>query len=111
MMFALRPEYDRFVALAGVDEHLLEVAHGSNQAMHSSVVFKVFIDGREAASSPVMRIAFEPWRFDVKIPPGSRLISLTTTDAGNGNKEDLANWAHCGFVVKSSGATESPSNR
>ena len=110
-MFALRPEYDRFVALAGVDEHLLEVARGSNQAMHSSVVFKVFIDGREVASSPVMRIAFEPWRFDVKIPPGSRRISLTTTDAGNGDKEDLANWADCGFVVKSSGAGESPSNR
>jgi hypothetical protein len=103
-MFALRPEYDRFVALAGVDEHLLQVANGSNEAMHSSVVFKVFIDGREAASSPVMRIAFEPWRFDVKIPPGSRVISLTTTDAGNGNLQDLANWVNCGFVVKSEAA-------
>lgn len=111
MMFALRPEFDRFVAMAGVDEHLLQVAHGSNQAMHSSVVCKVFIDGREVASSPVMRIAFEPWRFDVKIPPGSRFISLTTTDAGNGNKEDLANWVNCGFVVKMTGATSTPTSR
>jgi hypothetical protein len=88
------------VALAGVDEHLLNTASGSNQAMHPSVVFKVFIDGREAASSPVMRISFQPWRFDVKIPPGSRVISLTTTDAGNGNKEDMANWVDCGFVLR-----------
>jgi hypothetical protein len=48
-----------------------------------------------------MRIAFQPWRFDVKIPPGSRVISLTTTDAGNGNKEDMANWVDCGFVTQS----------
>ncbi len=101
LMFALRPEYRRFVALAGVDEHILETANGSNQAMHPSVVFKVFIDGREAARSPVMRISYQPWRFDLPIPPGSRVISLTTTDAGNGNKEDLANWVDCGFVTGS----------
>jgi hypothetical protein len=100
LMFALQPDYERFVALAGVDEHVLDIASGSNQAMHPSVVFKVFIDGREAASSPVMRIAFQPWRFDVKIPPGSRVISVTTIDAGNGNKEDMANWVDCGFVLR-----------
>lgn len=100
LMYSLRPEFDRFVALAGVDEHLLQVANGSNEAMRPSVIFKVFIDGREAASSPVMRIAFEPWRFDVRIPPGSRVISLTTTNAGDGDQGDLANWVNCGFVVK-----------
>jgi hypothetical protein len=104
LMFALQPNYERFVALAGVDEHVLDIASGSNQAMHPSVVFKVFIDGREAASSPVMRIAFQPWRFDVRIPPGSRVISLTTTDAGNGNKEDMANWVDCGFVLRGNAA-------
>jgi hypothetical protein len=68
--------------------------------MHPSVVFKVFIDGKQAAESPVMRISEQPWRFDVRIPPGSKMISLSATDAGNGNKEDLANWCNCGFVVK-----------
>jgi hypothetical protein len=99
-MFALEPEYKRFVALAGVDEHLLETSSGSNAAMYPSVVFKVFIDGREAATSPVMRISFQPWRFDVAIPEGSRVISLVATDAGDGDKEDLANWVNCGFVTK-----------
>jgi len=98
-MFALKPDYTRFVALAGVDEHLLEISSGSNEAMYPSVIFKIFIDGREVATSPVMRIAFQPWRFDVEIPPGSHVISLATTDAGNGNKYDLANWVNCGFVT------------
>jgi hypothetical protein len=100
LMFALKPEYQRFIAMGGVDEHVLDTASGSNEALYPSVVFKVFIDGREVASSPVMRIAFEPWRFDVKIPPGSHVISLATTDAGNGNKEDFANWVNCGFMTE-----------
>jgi hypothetical protein len=100
MMFELKPEFDRFVALAGVDEHVLSVSNGSNRAMYPSVVFKVFIDGKQAAASPVMRISEQPWRFDVPIPPGSKMISLSATDAGNGNKEDLANWCNSGFIRK-----------
>jgi hypothetical protein len=98
LVYELRPEYARFVALAGVDERILETSNGSNVAMYPSVVFKVFVDGREAASSPVMRVSFEPWRFDVPIPPGSHMISLVATDAGDGNREDLASWVDAGFV-------------
>jgi hypothetical protein len=100
MLYEVKPEYARFVALAGVDERILEVANGSNRAMYPSVVFKVFLDGREASTSPVMRTAALPWRFDVKLPPGTRTISLVATDAGDGNKEDLANWVNAGFVLK-----------
>ena len=46
LLYELKPEYDRYVALAGVDEYILDINHGSNLAMHPSVVFKVFIDGR-----------------------------------------------------------------
>ncbi|MBI3413857.1 MAG: NPCBM/NEW2 domain-containing protein [Verrucomicrobia bacterium] len=100
LVYELKPEYDRFVALAGVDEHILEVSNGSNLAMHPSVAFKIFIDGKPAAESPVMRIAEQPWRFDVKIPAASKRISVIATDGGNGNKEDLANWVEAGFVLK-----------
>lgn len=99
VMHELKPEYDRFVARAGIDEGILETSFGSNLAMHPSVVFRVFIDGKLAAESPVMRISEEPWRFDVKIPAGSRRISLCATDAGDGNREDLADWVDAGFVV------------
>ena len=99
LMYELRPEYRRFVAIEGVDEHILEVANGSNVARYPSVVFKIFIDGRELAASPVMRIGEQPWRFDVSIPPNSKQISLVATDAGDGNREDLANWVDAGFIL------------
>lgn len=98
LVYALKPEWTRFTARAGVDEHVLAVNHGSNRAMHPSVIFRVFIDGQLAAESPVMRIAFEPWRFDVPIPQGSRRISLAATDAGDGHYMDLAHWVDAGFV-------------
>ena len=100
LLYELKPEYDRFVALAGVDEHILDVNNGSNLAMHPSVIFRVFIDGEMIAQSPVMRISEEPWRFDVRIPPRHRLISLVAMAGGNGNKEDLANWVNCGFTTR-----------
>lgn len=100
LIYELKPEYTRFVALAGVDDRIVEVEMGSNLAMHPSVIFRVFIDGKMAAESPIMKISEPAWRFDVPIPPGSRMISLAATDAGDGNKEDLADWVECGFVTK-----------
>jgi len=100
LVFELKPEYDRFVALAGVDEYLLDTNNGSNLAMYPSVIFKVFLDGKLTSASPVMRIAEKPWRFDVRLPAGARRLSLVATDAGDGNREDLANWVNAGFVLK-----------
>lgn len=99
----LKPSYHRFVALAGVDERIFDQEWGSNLAMYPSVLFRVFIDGRLMAESPVMRILEEPWRFDVAIPEGSRELRLVAMDGGNGNREDLANWVNAGFVTKSAG--------
>jgi hypothetical protein len=98
--YELKPDYKRFVALAGADENIVGISNGSNLAKYPSVVFKVFIDGKEAASSPVMRVTSLAWRFDVEIPPGSKLISLAVTDAGDGSREDFADWAEAGFVLK-----------
>lgn len=98
LVYELKPEYERFVARAGVDEHILDVNNGSNLAKYPSVVFLVIIDGRTVATSPVMRISEEPWRFNVPIPRGSRRLSLVATDAGDGNREDLANWVDAGFL-------------
>jgi nicotinamidase-related amidase len=100
LMYEVKPEYRRFVGLAGGDENIVRVSNGSNVAMHQSVVFKVFIDGKEAAASPVMRVLSLAWRFDVPIPPGSRIITLAAMDAGDGSREDYANWAEAGFLTK-----------
>jgi nicotinamidase-related amidase len=98
LVYELKPEYARFVGLAGVDEYLLSRSFGSNLAKYPSVIFKVLIDGREVAASPVMRILSPAWRFDVEIPPEARKISLIAMDAGDGNREDYADWANAGFL-------------
>lgn len=100
VVYELKPEYARFVALAGADENLVGQSNGSNLAKYPSVIFKVFIDGEEQAASPVMRILSPAWRFDVAIPPGARRISLVAMDAGDGSREDFANWANAGFVLR-----------
>ena len=100
LLYAILPEYRRFVGRAGVDEGIVADDLGRAVAMYPSVVFRVYIDGRLAAESPPMRIQHEPWRFDVEIPSGSRAISLVAADGGNGNRHDLADWIEAGFVLE-----------
>lgn len=100
LQYDLKPEFRRFVGLAGADENLVAISNGSNLAKYPSVVFRVFIDGKQVASSPVMRVLSPAWRFDVPIPKGSQRISLATLDAGDGSREDFADWANAGFVIQ-----------
>ncbi len=100
LVYEIKPHYRRFVALAGADENVLSASNGSNLAKYPSLVFKVFIDGKEAAASPVMRIQSLAWRFDVEIPKGAKAISLVAMDAGDGSREDFGDWANAGFVVE-----------
>jgi hypothetical protein len=98
--FQLKPEFRRFVGLAGVDDNMLNQELGRNIAKYPSVIFQVFLDGELAAQSPVMRISQVPWRFDVPIPPGSRQMVLVCDDAGSRSPYDLGNWVEVGFVLK-----------
>jgi hypothetical protein len=47
-----------------------------------------------------MRVKTDAWHFDVPIPAGARRLSLVTMDAGNGSREDFADWAEAGFMVQ-----------
>ena len=117
--YGLKPEYDRFVARVGVDGNLRHAppadyglfvdkvpsepggeGMGEMFAQQPRVQFRLFIDGEMVAESPVMRFSQEPWRFDVKIPPGSQLLNLTVTDAGSRSVLDLADWADAGFISR-----------
>ena len=99
LLYELKPQYELFVARAGVDETMLRQQSGRARAGFPSVVFKVLFDGVLAAESPVMRMQQEPWRFQVAIPKGSRLMELVVTDAGDGPREELANWVNAGLVL------------
>jgi hypothetical protein len=100
LIYAIKPEYRRFVAQVGMDEALLQQDHARDTASIPSAEFRVFIDGQLVARSPIMRLGQEPWPFDVPIPPGSRTISLAVTDGGDDNREDKANWVNAGFVLR-----------
>ncbi len=105
LLYKIQPGYDRFVARAGVDDDpFRERPNAQFLATYPSVQFQVYIDGNLAAESPVMRLGQEPWRFEVRIPEGSRLINLVVTDAGSRSPLDLADWVDAGFKPKSDGA-------
>ena len=99
VVYEVKPEFRRFVGLAGVDDHVVSLSNGSNLAQYPSLVFKVFLDGREAAASPVMRALGTAWRFDVPLPADTRRISLVAMDAGDGSREDFGDWADAGFLL------------
>ena len=99
--FALEPRYDRFVALAGVDDGVLRMRdHGFFLTRYCSAAFEVYIDGQLAAKSPVLRFGQEPWPFDVKIPPSSKEIHLVATTPGTPNPYSVGDWVEAGFVMK-----------
>lgn len=101
LLYEIQPDYERFVARAGVDDDPFRQRPNARfLATYPQVQFQVYIDGSLAAESPVMRLSQEPWRFDVKIPAHSRLINLVVTDSGRHSPLDLANWVEAGFVLK-----------
>jgi hypothetical protein len=101
LLYRIKPEYDRFVARAGVDDSpFREGPKARYVATYPSVQFQVYIDGKLASESPVMRLGQEPWRFAIKIPAQSRLINLVATDAGSRSPLDLADWVDAGFTLR-----------
>jgi nicotinamidase-related amidase len=104
LLYNIRPGYDRFVARTGVDDDpFRERPNAQFLATYPSVKFQVYIDGKLASESPVMRLGQEPWRFEVRIPERSRLINLVVTDAGSRSPLDLADWVDAGFTLKNGG--------
>ena len=91
LLYELKPEYRRFVAVVGVDDEM----RGYDMA---SVAFAVQLDDRTIAESPVIRLG-DRWHFDVEIPGGAKRIRLLVGDAGDGINADHADWAEAGFVV------------
>jgi len=85
VVYDLGKGYERFEAWVGVDAMKL---HSSA----ASVVFKVVADNREVFDSGVMR-GDTPARH-VSVPlAGVRELKLVVTDAGDGTKDDYADWA------------------
>ncbi len=98
--YELKPDYERFVGLAGIADNMVDEGMARHKAMHCSVVFRVIVDGEMLAESPVMRISQESWRFDVKLPAHGRYLRLVCMDAGSRSPYDLGNCVDAGFLLK-----------
>jgi hypothetical protein len=91
--YDLEPRFGRFVAVAGIDDEM------KDYAQMASADFRVLIDGKEVAASPVLR-AGERWHFDVPIPAGAKRIALVAGDGGDGINADHADWVEAGFTER-----------
>jgi hypothetical protein len=88
LVYEMKPEWKRFVALVGVDD---EQAGGS-------VRFNVLADGKPLISTPVLTPNDERFCVDVEIPAGTKQVSLVVDDGGDGIGCDHADWVNAGFV-------------
>ena len=95
LVFRLKPEYKRFVGLAGVDDECIEwdspggmirwpqwsqPFDGVTSFRISQVVFEVRIDGRVVSETPPLFNGIRAWSFDVPIPDGAREMTLAVKD-------------------------------
>lgn len=99
LLYKIKPEYKRFVALAGIDDQILDHDSGMHVAHLPSVVFRIFIDGKLISESPVMRTG-RVWRFNIPIAIHNSTISLATMDATDGRFQDIASWVDAGFTLR-----------
>jgi hypothetical protein len=92
LVYAVKPEYKRFVAVAGLDDE-------KRDDERPSVVFQVWADKKLLEESPPLTWkTLNRWHFDVPIPAKAKSLRLVVTDAGDGIAADHADWVEAGFV-------------
>lgn len=121
LLYLLKPEYERFVALTGLDDEILGNDNGWLRACYPRVVFRVFVDDKLVAETPMMRVQHMPWPINIEIPRGSRELRLEVVDGSGGVKFSTstnppkrvarldrynymchADWLNAGFVLRTS---------
>lgn len=83
LLIDLKGSATRFEAMAGVDDE---------KKGAGSVQFQVFVDGRKAFETPVLRGGNAPVPVSVDLT-GAKRMTLVATDGGDGNDSDHADWA------------------
>jgi hypothetical protein len=116
LVFELKPGYQRFVALAAVDDECMRwdfpdglqqwpqwarPIHGTTSYRVSQIVFEVRIDGRRVAETPPMFNGDRDWGIDVEIPAGSGEITLAVRDVESRvtDPHGHGDWLNAGFVT------------
>jgi len=81
--YPLDGQFTAFEVTVGID--------GSTEG-RGSVIFRIFVDGKERAASGIMTGFSKPQTLKVDKLEGARRLILSVTDAEDGNRDDLANW-------------------
>jgi hypothetical protein len=115
LTFAIRPEYKRFVALAGVDDECMrwdspdglkqwpqwsQPLKGPTSYRISQLVFKVRIDDHLAAQTPALFNGNKVWGINVEIPASARHITLVVEDVESRftDAHGHGDWLNAGFL-------------
>jgi alpha-galactosidase len=98
MTIDLKGKAVRFASMVGID--------GSVGAGRGSVIFGVWVDGKKAADSGVMKGGDEPKLLSADLK-GARRLVLAVIDANDGTGGDSANWGGA-LITMASGAQERP---
>lgn len=89
--YPLDGQFEKFEVTVGID--------GSTEG-RGSVVFRIYVDGKVKADSGVINGFAKPMTLTVDKLSGAQRMILSVTDAGDGDKHDLANWVEGKLFVK-----------
>jgi hypothetical protein len=81
--YPLDGQFSSFEVTVGVD--------GSTEG-RGSVVFRIFVDGKEQASSGIINGFSKPKTLRIDNLDRAQRLILSVSDADDGNRDDLANW-------------------
>jgi alpha-galactosidase len=87
----VKGQASRFVSMVGIDD--------VRKSGPGSVVFEVWVDGKNAADSGVMHSGDAPKPLSVDLK-GAQRLALIVGDAGDGTREDDADWAGAMIVMQ-----------
>ncbi len=81
----------RFVVMVGIDDE--------RKAGQGSVTFDVWVDGRKAADSGIMKSGDAPKLLSVDLK-GARRLVLAVGDGGDGTRDDSADWGGAMIIME-----------
>lgn len=82
--YELEKKYAVFSSVIGVDD--------STSTLPGTAIFEVWLDGRQVYKSPLMRGGGKPESLRIDVT-GVDILRLVVNDAGDGNRNDHADWA------------------
>jgi hypothetical protein len=98
LVYDVKPEYRRFVAVAGIDDEV----KNSVGTMIFKVVAQIGDSTQELAASPKLNANHQPakWHFDVAIPDTCTRMRLLVLVGADDNRSDHADWVDAGFMTQ-----------